>query len=225
VALGVLLLAPAIPAWAQSPSDVAERIHREGGYDSELPIAEGLGSGATTAPAEPRDLRSRRHGDEGGGSGLLAYLILGVVLAGLVALFLTVLVRWRPEVGSDEDVETTPNRPRHPVAPAAPAIALVEGDPDALAAEGRFEEALAALLLRALKAVGWEPTGQARGSTAREVLASLPADDPGRLPLAGVVTRQERVAFGGETASRERYEEARRLLASLTARSDDDARQ
>jgi len=79
------------------------------------------------------------------------------------------------------------------------------GDPDALAREGRYAEAILALLVQSLRAVGWRPSIE--GSlTAREVLWSIVHGDARRTPLAKVVEGAERVRFAGEPATREAYE-------------------
>lgn len=79
------------------------------------------------------------------------------------------------------------------------------GDPDALAREGRYAEAILALLVQSLRAVGWRPSIE--GSlTAREVLWSTTHGDPARVPLGKVVEGAERVRFAGEPATREAYE-------------------
>lgn len=207
-------------ATTTSPAaEVAERVHREGGYASELPVdADGIGSPVHTPP-EPRATPMRNGRSGSGSSPALAYLIAGAVIAALVVLFTMLLVRFRPRVAAGEAEPAAP-RPRSSDATNEPAIPAVAGDPDELAAEGRFEDALAALLWRALTAVGWEPHGRARAATAREVLSDLGADHPGCEPLAGVVQTQERVAFGGEPANRERYDEARRWFVELGRRSE-----
>ncbi len=82
------------------------------------------------------------------------------------------------------------------------------GDPDALAREGRYEEAILALLVQSLRAVGWRPSVE--GSlTAREVLWSIEHGDGRRGPLAKVVEGAERVRFAGEPATREIFEALR----------------
>lgn len=79
------------------------------------------------------------------------------------------------------------------------------GDPDALAREGRYAEAILALLVQSLRSVGWRPSIE--GSlTAREVLWSIVHGDARRTPLAKVVEGAERVRFAGEPATREAYE-------------------
>jgi hypothetical protein len=80
------------------------------------------------------------------------------------------------------------------------------GDPDVLAREGRYEEAILALLVQSLRAVGWRPSVE--GSlTAREVLWSIA--DGRREPLGQVVEGAERVRFAGEPATREVFEALR----------------
>jgi len=78
------------------------------------------------------------------------------------------------------------------------------GDPDALARAGKYAEAILALLVQSLRAVGWRPSIE--GSlTAREVLWSIHGD-PQRTPLAKMVEGAERVRFAGEPATKEAYE-------------------
>ena len=82
------------------------------------------------------------------------------------------------------------------------------GDPDALAAAGRWSEAVLALLVESLKLVGWQPERQ-RSLTAREVLGGLGATDARRGPLGEVVFGSERVRFAGVPADQATFDALR----------------
>jgi hypothetical protein len=83
---------------------------------------------------------------------------------------------------------TVATRPRAP-------LPLADLDADALAAEGRFADAIHVLLLRALREVARAGGEFARGMTSREVVFRV--DDPAaRAALAELVAAVERHEFG-----------------------------
>ncbi len=216
----VLALAAPAAARAQSVREVAARVHEEGGYGERLragPAGGGPeivygGGGAgreRTAPAPRPAPRPRASLPVGAGGGAISYALMGVAIVIVVAAIILLLVRLRPSQGAlapprerrdasgDERASPLPGRAVDPSA-----------DPDLLAAEGRFAEAIAVALVRSLIAVGWRPEGLGRSRTAREILASVP-DGAQRDPLGELVHIEERVAFGGDEATRERWERAR----------------
>ena len=146
----------------------------------------------------------------GGGS-----VLLWIGVAILVAVFVFVLASLRPRGGA---LAEAPARARDGDAPAAPpGLTVVDGDPRDLAARGRYEDAIAALLLAALREVGWRPEGLMRTRTAREILASVGRRDARHPPLAALVAIQERVAFAGAPADEARWREAEAQFRALLA--------
>jgi len=153
-------------------------------------------------------------GGLGGVGQLLSWgmLVVGgaILLALLGFLIYTVWPRGAKGAGDDE---------AEPIATGLmteDGLPFEAGDPDALAREGRYEEAILALLVQSLRAVGWRPSIE--GSlTAREVLWSIGHGDARRAPLAKVVEGAERVRFGGEPATRAIFEALRPHRDALLA--------
>jgi hypothetical protein len=220
--VSLLLALPILGSPASAQDDVREiaaRVHREGGYGERLSVTDGeggprivFGGGRRDArePAEPdarRDAPSPGMIDVPPGSSWVAYVLLAVAIVVVVVLLVGVLARARTGGG-----ELAPAHVRSRPAPAPHLgrnLAELEGDPDALAGAGRYAEAIGAAMIRGLRAVGWRPEGHMRSRTAREILASVEPSDARRAALAELVRIEERVAFGGDEATRERWDEAR----------------
>ena len=143
--------------------------------------------------------------------GVLGYLLAGLVilaiLAGLYMVFgesLTFRFRQK-EKTAGPDVSIVPDlRPE-----AARARALLE-DADALAAEGRFAEAVHLLLFRSIDDIQEKKTGViTRSLTAREIgsLGVLP--DWIREALAPIIRIVERSFFGGQDVDETGWKQAR----------------
>jgi hypothetical protein len=151
----------------------------------------------------------------GAASQLVSHILLGVVIVALVVLvgFVILSLLRRRDAAPEEDAPV--RVPRRPVA-AQEELPLDLGDPDALAAAGRYGDAILALLVLALKTAGWRPEGQ-RSRTAREVLWSIATSDPRHSPLALVVRRAERVRFAGDEPTRALFDEVRGGYEALRA--------
>ena len=235
-AFALALALGAVSAHAQpvNPRELAEQVHAEGGYADELRIrgssgevrefpqqrgtdqpgldarrfdhwGRGDASDRTSAPgargqAPPPDMS---WGDLVGGE-TLSMLLLIVVGALLIALVIVLVFALR----SDRKDPPPVRRPAKSASARADELPWDVGDPDELAAQGRFSEAILAVLVGSLKVVGWQPRGE-RSRTAREVLWSIPATDARRRPLDEVVRRAERVRFAGDEATLESYREVR----------------
>lgn len=217
---GLVVVASAVPGplLAQPAVDaVVQRVHRAGGYPDQL---------KRSGSVSPNELRVGRGGSDadirvpaprGKGWNILPALALGGSVFQVVMIVLVVMLVAMLVLAVGYGLQARANR-RDPgsVAPARPlgtpppgsAEPTGPGDPDALAQQGRFREALAALLYLALCAVGWRPRRQS-SLTAREVLASLATSDPRSHPLAQLVHAQEQVAFAGEAPSPAVYQSAR----------------
>ncbi len=237
VVVALVALTPAMSS-AQSAPEAAGRVHEAGGYADRLPVQSpegggimyfgGGGDGSGDGSAEEarrreeraRQARARQQprsipsAPALGGSSGFSYAILVLIIVAVVLLFGFVLVSLRPRGG-----ELAPPRvvlsDAEPVDVAMP-IALLDADPDALAKEGRYAEAIASALLRGLGAVGWRPEGHGKSRTAREILTAVASSDARKRSLAELVSIQERVAFGGGDASEHRWREARQHWVALT---------
>ncbi len=244
LAVGLTALLLAAPAAAQrGPRELATEIHTRGGYSDSVRFESGRGElssfpslGGPTGADAPRGARlgggeglleARRisegasgRAEDSGFAGLfgaastvISKVLLVVVIVALVILvgFVVVALRRRRLAPPDD---TTVARPRRRAPPAPEELPLDLGDPEALAAEGRYDEAILSLLVLALKAVGWRPEGQ-RSRTAREVLWSIATTDPRHAPLSLVVRRAERVRFGGDEANAGTFDEVREGYRAL----------
>jgi len=242
--LVLALLALPLSAAAQDPGEVAREVHARGGYGDALdfrspsgdlgsfPPRPGAGEDQRRWDRGPGrgDLRDRETGiggrgaertqmprfrnPFGGGAGVLGKVVLYGAFVFLALLIVWLAFQMRGQGGKPKDPEPEPEEDESPEDPFA--LPWDVGDPDALAAEGRFDEAILALLVQALKSVGWVPDGQ-RSFTAREILASVASSDPRRAPLGEVVTGAERVRFAGAPATREAFEEIKRWRQQIGA--------
>jgi len=139
-------------------------------------------------------------------------LVLSLAL-GLVWLFRS-LREARTDRGEDE------GRARAPSAGAPVLDARVLADAESLAAEGRYAEAIHALLLRVLEALGRDDPGRVRRSmTSREIAAALPLAPAPRAALGALVAEVERSLFGGSMPGRPEYEACLRGYGVLEAAS------
>lgn len=198
LALAGLLLAAPPP----EPPDAARAILARDGFQTRLPN-EAARTEATDGPAW-----------KGGPSGevetaspplavplpspMLVLLVLAVFIAIALAFLLRSLPAPRTRPIEPPTASPRPGRARGGVVP----------DADALAREGRFTEAIHALLLRALAELGRRAGGTAPPAalTSREVLQSTTLAAEVRAALASIVAAVEWAHFGGRAAGRDEYE-------------------
>jgi hypothetical protein len=90
-------------------------------------------------------------------------------------------------------------------------------DPDRLAGEGRWAEAVHALLLRAVDDVGRRAGRLPPALTAREIAARAALADDARRALGALVAAGERAHFGGAAVGEPDYRSCREQLARLAA--------
>lgn len=235
LALNVLTLS-ALASTAHAGQATAERVHRDGGYASELPIVGG--KAAPAAPVKPASASGKPWRPptlptppstgilEALSAALGALLqVLGPVLLGVMALLAVALVglliyavvrallRGREAAGPRT---LSAGKAIGAIEVEDPLLAPVFGDPDELARRGDFEAAIRALLRRVLELAGLGEGDRSR--TAREVLRALPFSDPRRELVRFAVEIGERVCFAGESPSLERYRELRTVGARLGLR-------
>lgn len=234
-----LLLAPVVlltvvgssPAHADDVHRTVERIHTRGRYPNDLLVAprgEGAGRpgrgpvpifGGRSAPelspdpAAPWDLPDWNlpflHG-----LSLLGYVALALCILALAAFLVWLLARLRRlPVESTEPARRSRND--ESAEPLDPLLAIPTLSHAELAAQGRFREAVHALLIEALLSTGWVPEGRGRGLTAREIVHRYDQRTPPRDPLVELLGMVERVWFGGREATLETYESALRLHGRL----------
>ena len=137
-------------------------------------------------------------------------LILVVVIAILVGLYIVFgeslsLRRAQKEKKAETDLSIVPDlRPEQ-----ARAAALLE-DADALAAKGRFAEAVHLLLFRSIDDIQEKRSGLiGRSLTAREIGALSGIPDSVRNALSPIIRIVERSFFGGREVDAEGWQEAR----------------
>jgi hypothetical protein len=217
--LGVMLLTSG--ATAPQPEEV-RRVMEHGQYQTELPLAAPAPPGPSVdGPNEADDEIGETSGAAPGPAPRSPNVIRipaasGLAWAVLIAVVLSVLLAWivkarRP--GPDEPVAARARPNRGPV--AAPPLAAIE----ALAREGRFAEAIHALLLSSFDVLGERWVAQAeRSLTSREVLVRTQLASEAREPLAALVSSVERVHFGAAPAAREDYEGALGYYRQFLAR-------
>ena len=141
-----------------------------------------------------------------GGSGFSISPAVVLTIVGAVLLVLLVLGFQR----HDGTVESRPAggaAAQSPLDLGAP-LPLADLDADALAAEGRFADAIHVLLLRALRDVARARGEFARGITSREVVGRVD-DGAARAALAELVAAVERHEFGARELGAADFERAR----------------
>ena len=153
----------------------AQQILRDGAYQTDLP----RGPTSRTFDLPPGLLR------------VLVWIALGVLAVLAVTWLVRRLARPVPDVDVAEEAA---------VAPVSIPIAGAE----ALAREGRWTEAIHALLLETLEALS-RAAHLAPSLTSREIVQRVPLADRARDALAGLVTAVEISRFGGTPASEGDY--------------------
>lgn len=198
------LLLPAPPA-PRAPDDAAalraqaKEILERGDYQEALP-EEG---------EEPEPARFRM---SGAGFSISPAVVLTIV--GAVLLVLIVLGFQRHD--GTVEARQAGGAVQSPLDLGAP-LPLADLDADALAAEGRFADAIHVLLLRALRDVARARGEFARGVTSREAVARVD-DEAARAALAGLVAAVERHEFGARDLGAADFESARAAAAVVRER-------
>lgn len=155
------------------------------------------------------------------GRGAMVVVVVLVVL--LVAAIVYLLFRTRSgpaELGDATSKRVKKHSSEPDDATLDPLLAMPTLGHEELARQGRFREAVHALLVAALLSTGWVPEGRGRGMTAREIASGYDRPAPPREPLLELLGLVERIWFGGRDATAESYEMAlaafRRFVPSET---------
>jgi hypothetical protein len=208
-------IAPAVastaPATAAELRSRAVEVLADRRYQRDLPIAE-------PRKPSPSETPPQLSGEPGGG-GLPADVgpepapIPVSEVSTLVHVVLWVLLSAAAVLGVLWVVQTLPQRRRSTADVAAPERTAREtsgreipGDPAGLAAQGRYTEAVHALLLTAIALLSRRfrlPLPPSR--TSRELLRALPIQGAAREAFAGLVRTVERSWFGGAAIGPEEY--------------------
>ena len=201
----VLLLTAAASAAATDPPETARAILKGDRYQTELPRPRGQGRGGSIAPSPwPRATE-----EEEPGTPITFQLpnpsrgLMVVILVAVLALGLAFLLRRLPPPAAAPGVAEARLAVRRARTPSARA----PDDPELLAREGRFAEAIHALLLRALLELT-RRTGSPAASpaaTSREVLRGAGLAPDAKEALAPLVGAVEWMYFGRGTAGAEEY--------------------
>jgi hypothetical protein len=148
----------------------------------------------------------------GGAITLVVFVVIAAVLAGIVALIVLGIRRWEREERSNVE----PHADAAADEDAEPAITPGERPADEwlaaarnAAAAGRFDEALALLLLGAMSHA--ERAGlirPRRGLTYRDYLRAVPRSSPWHPTLAGLVNAYAPIGFGRREATSAAFETA-----------------
>lgn len=229
---GTLLLG-AVPAGAQSQTASPEEVRATVGkvlkdprFQREMPLQ-----------AEPRDFDDSRDsggndgskGDGGGGLGRVAVPVIGagaaigkvlfIVLAVVVVLL---LIGWLGQAflrrrGGAETVEAAAEKAERDTArEREPTF----DEATRLAAEGRYAEAVHALLLAAIRHFAERSRVSIQPSrTSRELIRLLPLGGEAREAFSDLVRTVELSLFGGAAVEREEYERSLARFRDLTRRA------
>ena len=227
IELVVVGLLAAGPAWAAAPGPEAARekaraVLADPRYQRDLPRSWERTAEAEKAPAAQRDLdpgsgvdarepeRPALPDAAAAGFGLR---VLGVLAAAALLLFLLrALLSWKHRGRSDAP-------PVVPATAAAEPVLQAVGAADRLAAEGRYAEAVHALLLQTLRDLAERfrvPLQPSR--TSREILGLLPLKPDRREVLGDLVRMVERSVFGGIPLGMADYEKGLGLVRVLLGR-------
>lgn len=204
----VVLFLLGAASWAQEARDAARAIMSRPEYQSTLPEPGREADQPVSAPESPRSKAPEARLDVGPFAGMvgmmIAFLLWGVVIVVIAALIVWLL---------REFVLRPPKR--SPVAARAAARAGEDDDQVglptreavlALAAAGRLDEAIHALFVRSVRAVGADTSTRDRALTAREIVARARLAPELRAALAGIAEVTERILFRRDPVDVARFE-------------------
>lgn len=199
----------------ESRREIAERVHREGGYASDIELRPELD---TTLVDWLDGLSFPDWMRLGGLSELaapIAYLLLGlaILVGGGLVLYGFVLSWTHSRMKETADEATQRGAEAVQVDPL---LLAVEQTPQEFAHQGRYREAIHALFLQALEKAG-ALEGRGRGRTAREIVHGLSGLGRGAAALTELLSLTELVWWGARPATYEQYQSALALVASVPA--------
>jgi hypothetical protein len=218
LATGITLVALWAPPDPDAVKSALDRVLAEREYQTTLPGdrpgADDAGSstagrrqrdrtGRTADRRDPEERRSVEPPLDGvGAAGAALFWILLCVLAVLLVVWLA--SEWQ---GREKNADPSVARANAPPAPSMPLIPL--DDIEALAAAGRFADAIHLLLLRTIGALTKASASLPLSLTSREILAAVPFRPGAREVLAGLVDVVEVSLFGGRPVGEADYVDCR----------------
>ncbi|HYC77788.1 MAG TPA: DUF4129 domain-containing protein [Planctomycetota bacterium] len=200
----------------QDPEARARRLFESGRYQSELPD----GSAVDVPEVEDDDRPRRRRADSPsfGRMGDTANVVWIIVLVvGFVAVA-AIVVHGMIRRGGAPTAQAARPKKVVPTTSMAPPPEAAE-DPALAASEGRFADACAALLRRALHRA-LAPRGPGPGMTSRAAVAAAAAPPAAKRALADLAAHVEGVRFAGAPADVEAWREAVRRAQAYEAASE-----
>jgi hypothetical protein len=206
---------------AAVPRAQVQRILAQGGYQQTPPSEVAADSQAENGSDEPGAGRrrtasndsSRRRRDRTGP--LSAPLVVPIVVGSILLLLLLLGITRRGGLAAERrSAEVVAPEPMaQTAAPPEPVT-----DPERLAAEGRFADAVHSLLLRALRGLARSLGGIARGLTSREILPRAP-EGAARAALQELVATVERHQFGAHELGADDFARCRAAAGALHVES------
>jgi hypothetical protein len=161
--------------------------------------------GSPGARRPPRSYSVPMGGALGGIAEILLWMTVGVVVI-MAVIWVVQALRYRQ---ADEAV-AEPGPGDEGAAARAAMVARPLGDAEALAAQGRFGEAIHALLLRTIEGLARSlPTGLPRSLTSREIIGRVPMPESARNALSGLVAAVELSYFGTSVPGAAEYQACR----------------
>lgn len=140
----------------------------------------------------------------GGGWQVLLWLLVALAVGTLLAMLLPSLREWIADRRSRPAAQ-----PVHWTPEAGTARALLD-EADALAAAGRFADAVHLLLFRSIEDISaWRGELVRPSYTARDIARAYALPAPAAGVFAGIVAQVERSLFGGDALGRQDWERAR----------------
>jgi len=201
---------------------LAARILARDGYQTELPGVEHRGgTGKSAPPPAPRRLGRSWSIPVPRGLGALLELLVWIGAGALALVVVVTAIRMAVtalrdgrRAGAAEEPGASAPSGAAPVRRRPPP----PGEAEALAAAGRYSEAVHALLVRALAALGAR-RGRAfpDSATSREILATGGLAPAQRTALGALVAPVERAVFGGADLGADDWERCRAAYRSLEA--------
>jgi hypothetical protein len=170
-------------------------------------------------PTGERHWRSESRGDSQIGvvGGISQILLYGVIVVGILVLLVTIV----SEVAGSRKVIEDSVQSNDDATIAAQVSAVISkplDDADALAAAGKFSEAIHTLLALTLYELAGQSSLRLTGAmTSREILAKVPLLGDARTALADLVTAVELTWFGDDVAGQVDYQRCRQQFSMFAA--------
>lgn len=224
------LLWPVLAAGAEATRESVRQHAREivagSRYQTSLDVRSGRADGPVESAQDPgRTAREPPPAALTAAGGLAAWILwmLGGVAAVIILLWIVALVRERgahdegPAPGARTDRRARRRSAVVPTDAARRADDPTLGEADRLAAAGRYEEAIHALLLGALGHLAGARAEETWGDahTSREILGLIPPDDRHQPDLRGLVVAVELSLFGGRPATAALFDACRAHFTTL----------